>query len=105
MLVATIADWLRDGDRVWLTGYSSYDGVAAPPSVFSLVGRLDGATPWPEALAAARAETGDVRLDDALVVELHRVGALSAADGSDDLPFEVVPVTGAGWSHEAVRPR
>lgn len=105
VLVPSVSELVRDGARVWLTGYSSYDGVAAPPSVFALLAALDGATPWTAALAAARTATGDERLDEALVIELHRVGALSAADGSDALPFEVVPVRGAAWSHAAVRPR
>ena len=105
VLIATIADWLRDGDRIWLTGYSTYDAVAAPPAVFAFLDRLDGETPWAAALAGARAETGEAGLDDALVAELHRVGALSAPDGADDLPFTAMPVRGAGWSHEVVRPR
>lgn len=98
VLVPSIADWLRDGERVWLTGYSSYDGVAAPPAIFALLARLDGVTPWREALAAVRAETGDPALDEALIVELHRVGALSAPDGSDDLRFDAIPVHHAGWA-------
>lgn len=104
VLVPTISEFLHDGDRVWLTGYSTYDAVAAPRAVFALFARLDGQTPWAEALAAVRTETGDPGLDEALIAELHRVGALSAADGADDLPFAVVPVHGAGWSHEALRP-
>jgi Fe-S-cluster containining protein len=101
VLVPSIAEWLSDDGRVWLTGYSSYDGVAAPPGVFALLARLDGVMGWREALAAARAETGDAGLDEALIVELHRVGALSAADGSDDLRFDMVPVRGGGWARPA----
>jgi hypothetical protein len=98
LLVPSISEWLRDGDRVWLTGYSSYDAVAAPPSVFALLARLDGDTPWRDALAAARAETGDAALDDALIAELHRVRALRAVDGRDNLPFDELPVRNAGWN-------
>ncbi len=105
VLVPTLTEWVRDGDRVWLTGYSTYDAVAAPTAVFALLARLDGQTPWAEALAAARAETGEAALDDVLIAELHRVGALSAADGADDLPFDVAPALGAAWSHDALRPR
>ncbi|HVV84611.1 MAG TPA: hypothetical protein VHE35_16195, partial [Kofleriaceae bacterium] len=104
-LVASVSEWTRAGDRVWLTGYSTYDAVAAPPAVFAFLARLDGATPWAEALAAARAETGEAALDDALVAELHRVGAVRSPDGRDDLPFAVEHVPGEAWSHEAQRPR
>lgn len=104
-LVASVSELLRDGARIWLTGYSTYDAVAAPPTVFAFLARLDGATPWADALAAARAETGDAALDDALVAELHRVGAVRAPDGADDLPFAIDAVAGAAWSHEARRPR
>jgi hypothetical protein len=75
----------RDGD-LFVAGYSTFDAVRAPAAVFALLSRLDGVATWRDALAAARAETGELRLDDALVRELWRVGALRDPAGSDDPP-------------------
>jgi hypothetical protein len=72
----------RHGDRVLVAGYSTFDAVSAPPSVFALLARLDGATPWRTALA----ELADPALDEALVLELRRAGALRDPAGSDDPP-------------------
>jgi hypothetical protein len=72
----------RRGDRVLVAGYSTFDAVSAPPSVFALLARLDGATPWRTALA----ELADPALDEALVLELRRAGALRDPAGSDDPP-------------------
>lgn len=85
-LVAAVTEVHHGGDRVLLTGYSSFDAAAAPPSVFAFLARLDGQTTWRDALAAAPGMT------EAIVAELHRIGALRAADGSDDLPFSVEPL-------------
>ena len=72
------------GDGVWLAGYSTFDAVRAPPSIFALLSRLDSATPWRDALAAVQADHPE--LDEALVRELHRIGALRDPAGSDDPP-------------------
>jgi hypothetical protein len=73
-----------DGDHVQLAGYSTFDAVRAPASVFALLAKLDAATPWRDALAAVRAEHPE--LDEALVRELHRAGALRDPAGGDDPP-------------------
>jgi hypothetical protein len=52
--------------------------------VFALLAKLDAATPWRDALAAVRAEHPE--LDEALVRELHRAGALRDPAGGDDPP-------------------
>ncbi len=83
VLVPAVSATQRHGERVLVAGYSSFDAVSAPPSVFALLARLDGTTPWRTALA----ELGyDQALDESLVYELHRVGALRDPAGSDDLP-------------------
>jgi hypothetical protein len=78
VLVPAISAVQRDGDSVWLAGYSTFDAVRAPASIFAFLAKLDGTLPWRDALA------GDV--DEALVRELHRVGALRDPAGSDDPP-------------------
>ena len=53
-------------------------------SVPALLAKLDGRTTWRAALAAARAELRDPPwLDEALVRELYRVGAVRAHDDTD----------------------
>jgi hypothetical protein len=64
----TTAEPIDGGIRV--TGYSPYDAVVAPPALFELLARLGEGRPWRDALDPARG------LDQALVVELHRIGAL-----------------------------
>ena len=82
VLVPAVSAVQPHGDRVLIAGYSTFDAVSAPPSVFSLLSRLDGATPWRTALA----ELADPALDEALVRELRRAGALRDPAGSDDPP-------------------
>jgi len=82
VLVPAVSKVERHGDRVLIAGYSTFDAVSAPPSVFALLNRLDGATPWRTALA----ELADPALDEALVLELRRAGALRDPAGSDDPP-------------------
>lgn len=86
VLVPAVSDLHHGGDRVWLTGYSTFDAAVAPPEIFAFLARLDGDTPWRAALAASSG------VSEGTVRELHRVGALRAVDGSDDLPFSVEPL-------------
>lgn len=82
VLVPAVSDTQRHGDRILVAGYSTFDAVSAPRSIFKLLARLDGATPWRLALA----ELADPDLDEALIFELRRVGALRDPAGSDDPP-------------------
>jgi hypothetical protein len=82
ILVPAVSKVQRHGDRVLVAGYSTFDAVSSPPSVFELFARLDGATPWRTALA----ELARPELDEALVMELRRAGALRDPAGSDDPP-------------------
>jgi hypothetical protein len=83
-LVPCVSEIARVGDDVWLAGYSTFDAVRAPASVFELFARLDGTTPWRDVLAALR--PAHPELDEALVRELRRAGALRDPAGSDDPP-------------------
>ncbi|MFT3698164.1 MAG: hypothetical protein QM831_33795 [Kofleriaceae bacterium] len=82
VLVPAVSETQRHADRILVAGYSTFDAVSAPPSIFKLLARLDGATPWRTALA----ELADPELTEALVHELRRVGALRDPAGSDDPP-------------------
>ncbi len=75
LLVPAVSDATTQGDRVRVCGYSLFDEVLARRAVFALLARLDGTTPWRDALAACRADGHDV--DEALVAELYRVGAVA----------------------------
>jgi hypothetical protein len=82
VLVPAVSAVQHHGDRVLVAGYSTFDAVSAPRSVFALLSRLDGTTPWRTALA----ELADPALDEPLVRELRRAGALRDPAGSDDPP-------------------
>jgi hypothetical protein len=86
VLVPAVSATQRAGGDVLIAGYSTFDWVRAPVAVFALLAGLDGTTPWRDALTAARTATSEPRLDDALVRELHRVGALRDPAGSDEIP-------------------
>jgi hypothetical protein len=87
VLVPAVSAFQREPDRVLIAGYSSFDAVSAPLSVFALLARLDGATPWRTALAELAPLHPE--LDEPLVRELRRVGALRDPAGSDDPPETV----------------
>ncbi len=84
VLVPAVSAFQHHGDRVLIAGYSTFDAVSAPASVFALLSRLDGATPWRTVLAELAALHPE--LDEALVRELCRAGALRDPAGSDDPP-------------------
>jgi hypothetical protein len=84
VLVPAVSATQRHGDRVLVAGYSTFDAVSAPPSIFALLAKLDGATPWRTALAELAPLHPE--LDEALVHELRRIGALRDPAGSDDPP-------------------
>lgn len=66
-----------------LTGYSAYDGVQAPQSIFAFLGRLDGQTTWQDAAEQAHNEAG-LSLEPDFIDRLFAVRILRAADGDDD---------------------
>lgn len=77
------------GDRVRLIGYSGWDPVDAPRSVFVFLSRLDGVTSW-----------ADAGGDPAFVAELWRAGLLEAASGAPFAPGMTVTVRRGGQEPE-----
>ncbi len=84
LLVPAISAAHEASDAVWIAGYSTFDSVRAPSSIFALLARLDGTRSWRAALAEV--EHDHPELDERLVRELHRIGALRDPAGSDDPP-------------------
>ncbi|MEM9487962.1 MAG: hypothetical protein AAGC55_02395 [Myxococcota bacterium] len=60
-----------------VSGYSRYDTVIAPRSLFAFLSRLDGTTSWRAAQAAVLDDGGEA-ISDELVAELFRIGAVEA---------------------------
>ncbi|HUQ07640.1 MAG TPA: hypothetical protein VM261_34335 [Kofleriaceae bacterium] len=60
-------------ERVLLAGYSTFDAIDLPASVFTFLSRLDGATAWRDALAGVQG------VDEDVVRELYRTGVIRAA--------------------------
>jgi hypothetical protein len=87
VLVPRVRTAERRSGRVWLVGYSSYDGLDAPAEVFELLSRLDGERTWRAALQQAEAASG-AYLGEALVRELYRVAVIGdpGEDASDWKP-------------------
>lgn len=81
--VATASvSWREDeADTTRLVGYSTFDGVRVPRSVYVFLAKLDGTRPWREALAEAQAEGATVT--EAQVRDLFRVGALRHPEAGD----------------------
>jgi len=82
VVIPSLTHWERDGDRLYLLGYSTFDGIRAPLDVFAFLALLDGRTPWREALARAN-ETLSERLPESFVEELFRVGGVRSPLDSD----------------------
>jgi hypothetical protein len=91
VLVPSVTEMVRAGDDLLVTGYSSFDAVRVPSTVFAFLARLDGTRTWREALEG----TG---VDEAMVRELHRVEALRDPRGGDDLPYGVEMVDMDKWA-------
>jgi len=77
-LVPAVGEVTPQGDQVRLSGYSSFDAVVAPRAVFELLAALDGTRPWREVNAGLATP-----VDEALVAELHRIGAVDDAPDGD----------------------
>jgi Fe-S-cluster containining protein len=82
--------WHTFEDRVVLESWSPYDPVTVPPWIFQLLSRLDGETPWPEALAATEAVVGTTLSAD-LVANLWWRGLLAAPEDDEGYAIDVLP--------------
>lgn len=78
----SLIHWEMQGDRVALMPWSLFDPLYAPPWIFTLLSKLDGLTPWRDAVAAAEAEVGET-LDPEFLPKLWRAGGLSWPDPRD----------------------
>jgi hypothetical protein len=67
---------------VWIQGQVPLASVIATRSIFGFLSRLDGATPWRQALTAKDP------VDERLVIELYRIGALRPPDAPPDRPAD-----------------
>lgn len=90
VVIPSLVRWERDGDRMYLVGYSAFDGVRAPLDVFAFLSRLDGVVSWRVALAEANATLSEP-LPESFVAELFRVGAVRSPQ-SGDRPEAASPV-------------
>lgn len=70
ILIPSMQKPLIAHDDVWIQGQVPLASVIAPRSIFRFLSRLDGATPWRQALTAPDA------MDERLVIELYRIGAV-----------------------------
>lgn len=70
VLVPAVSDLRMEPAGVRIAGYSSFDSIVLPHAALTFLGRLDGTRTWQEALA------GLPHLDEAMVRELHRIGAI-----------------------------
>ncbi len=82
--------WTVHDDHVELQSWSPYDPVDAPVWVFQLLARLDGRTPWPEAVAATEAALGHPVPAD-LVARLWWRGCLAEPEDDEGDGVEVLP--------------
>ena len=80
VLVPAVSNMRVEPNGVRIAGYSSYDAIMVPHAALAFLGRLDGARTWQEALA------GLGHMDETIVRELHRIGAIEAPGGVDQAP-------------------
>lgn len=81
--------WVKpapDGDGYLACADSGLDMVRLRPDVFQLLSRLDGRTPWPEAVAAANEVIDGPPFDEQLLLTLFRRGLLQERDPDEPDP-------------------
>lgn len=82
LVTVQVATVDRVGDQIRLVGYSSLDARWVTADVFRFLSRLDGLTPWQEALSRANLEVGEP-MSEEFVDDLWRAGILVEADPDD----------------------
>ncbi len=81
IVVPSVAEFWHEERGVRLSGYSSFDSIVAPKSIFRFFAGLDGERTWREARDAAG--TGPGEISDEFVAELFRIGAIEAPGTTD----------------------
>lgn len=84
VLGASIRDMRPVEGGMEMQGYSRWDPVVVPRGIFRVLGRLTGELGWREALALANGELEEP-LEEALIEEMYRRGALREIGGAEDL--------------------
>ena len=84
LLGAAIRDVKPVEGGMEMRGYSRWDPVVVPKTIFQLLGRLTGEIPWKQALAEANAALPEP-LPEALVEHMYRRGVLRPLAGPQDL--------------------
>lgn len=84
VLGASLMKWQVGADGGWVYSYSPYDEAAVPGDIWQLLSRLDGERTWQQAVAETRAAGFGV--DDGLLPELFRVGAVEARTPGETEP-------------------
>ena len=85
-----IRAWTVRADGVELESWSPYDRVTAPPWIFQLLARLNGTTPWPDAVRATEAAIGEPVPAD-LVARLWWRGLLAEPEADEGGALEIIP--------------
>ncbi|MBW1881092.1 MAG: hypothetical protein JRJ84_22290 [Deltaproteobacteria bacterium] len=95
IVVTSVRGAEEDGDKLWVFGYSRYDGMLLPRSIFLFFSKLDGEHTWFQALAETNDEA-DEPLDASVPHELYRVGGIRSPEpgdlpgaGDDEPTFEL----------------
>lgn len=91
IVVPAVEGTWPDSRGVRISGYSRYDTVIAPPSLFAFLAKLDGERTWRVAQAEILAE-GHEPISDAFVAELHRIGAIEAPGSVNPTVLSRTPV-------------
>ena len=84
VVMPALRNWAVQEHGVVLIGWSMFDPVQAPSWIFALLSRLDGRTPWRDALAATEVELGHPIGDD-LMFSLYRRGLLIEPEHLEDM--------------------
>jgi len=95
IVVTSVGGAEPDGEGVWVFGYSRYDGLLLPRSIFLFFSKLDGEHTWAQALAETNAEA-DQPLDPSVPHDLYRIGGIRSPEpgdlpgpGDDEPTFEL----------------
>lgn len=98
VLIPAVREIIREPQGIRVSGYSHYDTIVAPHSLFRFLSRLDGERTWQVARDEANADSADadtereretIRADT--IVELHRIRALEAPGEPDPTVIERTP--------------
>ena len=86
LLAAQVEEFEDKGNQVLMQGYSPYDKLLLPKTIFAFLCHLNGETTWQEALAKANSGlTDENKIPPVLIEELYKRGLLAKISGPEDL--------------------